>query len=217
MTSPYRAVLGQAFDELHPRLQTYFDAIPPGAVGRGSGEFDTVGTPRRWLWPVLALFAPAHVLFPVWQRRVPFTVENRPVVRGDGSPAVAAERVFALRGRTVTMLDEIGVEDGALIDRLGSPVRTVARFAASVRDGGLRLRSTAVWIVIAGRRVRIPRPLAPIVVLTERWDDEAERQRVSITVTAPVIGRVYQYGGRFHYGIEATTDQSNEQKGERSP
>nr|WP_249776500.1 DUF4166 domain-containing protein [Leifsonia sp. C5G2] len=209
--------MGQAFDELHPRLQTYFDAIPPGAVGRGSGEFDTVGTPRRWLWPVLALFAPAHVLFPVWQRRVPFTVENRPVVRGDGSPAVAAERVFALRGRTVTMLDEIGVEDGALIDRLGSPVRTVARFAASVRDGGLRLRSTAVWIVIAGRRVRIPRPLAPIVVLTERWDDEAERQRVSITVTAPVIGRVYQYGGRFHYGIEATTDQSNEQKGERSP
>ncbi|MEN0085935.1 MAG: DUF4166 domain-containing protein [Leifsonia sp.] len=217
MASPYRAVLGPAFAELHPRLQTYFDAIPAGSVGRGSGEFDTVGTPRRWLWPVLALFAPAHVLFPVWQKRVPFTVENRPVERGDGSPAVAAERVFALRGRTVTMIDEIGVEDGALVDRLGRPVLTIARFAASVRDGGLRLGSTAVWIVVAGRRVRIPRPFAPVVVLTERWDDEAESQRVSITVTAPVIGRMYQYGGRFQYGIEAATNRSNEQKGERSP
>lgn len=217
MTSPYRAALGPAFDELHPRLQTYFDAIPAGAVGRGAGEFDTLGTPRRWLWPVLALFAPAHVMFPVWQRRVAFTVENRPVLSSDGTPAVAAERVFALRGREVTMVDRIGLEGGSLVDRLGSPVRTVARFAASVRDGGLRLRSTAVWVVVAGRRLRIPRPLAPVVVLTERWDDQAERQAVSITVTAPVIGRIYQYGGRFQYGIGATTDEKYEQKGERSP
>lgn len=217
MTSPYRAVLASAFDELHPRLRTYFDAIPDGAVGRGAGEFDTVGTPRRWLWPMLALLAPAHVMFPVWQRRVPFTVANRPVDGGDGTPAVAAERVFSLRGRTVTMIDRIGVERGALVDRLGNPERAMARFAASVLDGGLRLRSTGVWIVVAGRRVRIPRPFAPIVVLTERWDDEAERQAVSITVTAPVVGRIYQYGGRFHYRVEAPTDQDNEQKGERTP
>lgn len=223
MTSPYRVVLGAAFDELHPRLQTYFDAIPVGAVGRGSGEFDTVGTPRRWLWPVLALFAPAHVLFPVWQRRVPFTVENRPVARTEGTPAVAARRVFALRGRSATMVDEIGVEHGALVDRLGGPVRTVARFAASVRDGGLRLRSTAVWLVVAGRRVRIPRPFAPVVVLTERWDEETERQQVSITVTAPVVGRIYQYGGRFQYRVgpaedaELAQEKPPEEKGERSP
>ncbi|MGT2464086.1 DUF4166 domain-containing protein [Sinomonas atrocyanea] len=60
--------------------------------------FDTVGTPRRWLWPVLAVFARSHVMFPVWQRGVPFTVENRPVAGTDGAPAVAATRVFELRG-----------------------------------------------------------------------------------------------------------------------
>jgi hypothetical protein len=213
VTSPYRVALGSAFDELHPRLRTYFDAVPAGAVGEGSGEFDAVGTPRRWLWPLLAAFAPAHVLFPVWERRVPFTVRNRPVVRRDGSPAVAAERVFALRGRAVTMVDEIGVEGGALVDRLGRPERAVARFAASVRDGGLRLRSTAVWLVVAGRRVRLPRAIAPVVVLTERWDEAASRQHVSITVTAPVIGRLYQYSGRFRYGIGMGP---HEQEGERS-
>ncbi|MGO4593693.1 DUF4166 domain-containing protein [Leifsonia sp. 2TAF2] len=206
MTSPYRAVLGAAFDELHPRLRAYFDAIPAGAVGRGAGVFDTVGTPRRWLWPVLAVFARSHVMFPVWERQVPFTVENRPGRRPDGSPVVLATRVFDLRSRTATMVDAIGVDSGRidgphLVDRLGGPVRTEARFAASVSDGGLRLRSTVVWLILAGRRVRVPRPFAPVVVLTERWDEESGQQRVSITVRAPVIGRVYQYAGRFRYEI----------------
>ncbi|MGN7798723.1 DUF4166 domain-containing protein [Leifsonia sp. 22587] len=215
MTSPYRAVLGAAFDDLHPRLQAYFDAIPSGSVGRGAGVFDTVGTPRRWLWPVLALFARSRVLFPVWQREVPFTVANRPVVRPDGSPAVAAERAFAFRGRSAVMVDEIGVSEvgvgrrggSELVDRLGDPVRAEARFRATVRDGGLRLRSTEVHVVLAGRRVRIPSPIAPVVVLTERWDEDAGQQRVSITVTLPVIGRIYQYGGLFRYDVTPEGDQ----------
>jgi hypothetical protein len=195
-------VLGAAFDELHPRLRAYFDAIPAGAVGLGAGVFDTVGTPRRWLWPALAVFARAQVLFPVWERRVPFTVENRPGTTAGGGPAVVARRVFALRGRPATMVDEIGVEGGELVDRLGDPVRAVARFTSHVHDGGLRLRSTAVWLVVGGRRVRIPRPFAPVVALRERWDEEREEQLVSIVVRAPLIGRVYQYGGRFRYAIE---------------
>ncbi|MGO4534286.1 DUF4166 domain-containing protein [Leifsonia sp. 2MCAF36] len=209
MTSPYRVVLGASFDDLHPRLQAYFDAIPAGAVGRGSGVFDTVGTPRRWLWPVLALFARSHVMFPVWERSVPFTVENRPSVTRDGAPAVAAVRVFDLHGRRLRMVDQIGLSGGepGLVDRLGEPVRTEARFTATVRDGGLRLRSNAVWVVLGGRRLRIPRPLAPVVVLTERWDDADERQLVSITVALPVIGRLYQYRGRFRYGIAAEGEQ----------
>ncbi|WP_374010463.1 DUF4166 domain-containing protein [Leifsonia sp. LS-T14] len=208
MTSPYRAVLGAAFDELHPRLRAYFDAIPAGAVGRGSGVFDTVGTPRRWLWPMLAVFARSHVMFPVWERAVPFTVRNRPVTVPDGSPAVAAVRDFAFRRGSAAMVDEIGVEGGALVDRLGDPVRTEARFVATVRDGGLRLRSTAVWLVVGSRRIRIPRPFAPVVVLTEGWDDAAECQLVSITVGLPVIGRMYQYRGRFQYGIAEAGEQS---------
>ena len=210
--SPYRAALGAAFDDLHPRLQAYFDAIPVGAVGRGSGVFDRVGTPRRWLWPALAVLAKAHVMFAVWERGVPFTVENRPVA-GDGAAAVAAIRTFHLRGRPVAMIDEIRVEDGALFDRLGVPARVEARFSARVREGGLRLRSNAVWLLVGGARLRIPRFIAPVVVLTERWDEQTERQLVSIAVTAPGIGRIYQYSGRFRYDI---TEQHDAEQGERS-
>ena len=210
--SPYRAALGAAFDDLHPRLQAYFDAIPVGAVGRGSGVFDRVGTPRRWLWPALAVLAKAHVMFAVWERSVPFTVENRPVA-GDGAAAVAAIRTFHLRGRPVAMIDEIRVEDGALFDRLGVPARVEARFSARVREGGLRLRSNAVWLLVGRARVRIPQFMAPVVVLTERWDEQTERQLVSIAVTAPGIGRIYQYSGRFRYEITGKHDAG---QGERS-
>lgn len=201
MTSPYRAVLGPAFDELHPRLRAYFDAIPSGSTGRGRGVFDTLGTPRRWLWPVLALFAPAHVMFPVWQRDVPFTVENLPVVSADGGPAVRAVRRFELRGRTLEMRDEIGVDGALVVDRLGSPAVVEAWFAAQVTDGALRLKSRRVAVRVGRRRLTIPQRLAPVVALTERYDDARDAQVVSIVVRVPLIGRVYQYAGAFRYGI----------------
>ena len=201
MTSPYRAVLGPAFEELHPRLRAYFDAIPPGSTGSGRGVFDTVGTPRRWLWPALAVFARAHVMFPVWECAVPFTVENLPAVSADGGPAVRAVRRFELRGRVLEMRDEIGVDGWMIVDRLGSPVLAEASFSARVIDGGLRLTSRRVALRIGGVRVAIPRAVAPVVALTERYDDERDAQAVSIVVRVPLIGRVYQYAGTFRYQV----------------
>lgn len=201
MTSPYRAVLGPAFDELHPRLRAYFDAIPEGSAGRGRGVFDTVGTPRRWLWPVLALFGRAHVIFPVWERGVPFTVENVPVVSADGGPAVRAVRRFELRGRVLEMRDEIGVDGWFIVDRLGSPVFAEAWFSARVLDGALRLTSRRVALRLGAFRLVIPRAFAPVVALTERYDDERDAQAVAVVVRVPLIGRVYQYAGTFRYQV----------------
>ena len=66
MRSPWEAALGDRLDELDPALRAYFSAIPDGSVGRGSGVFDQVGTPRRWLWPVLAILGRTGIVFPVW-------------------------------------------------------------------------------------------------------------------------------------------------------
>ncbi len=198
--SPYQAVLGDDLTGLHPRLQAYFSAIPAGHHGFGRGVFDTVGTPRRWLWPALAVLARAGVVFPVWERDVPFTVVNRP--DADASRhAVAADRYFALGRRGRHMPDLISADDTGLHDRLGSPPRLDTHLEAAVVDGALRLRSTRVTFLAGAVRIRFPRRLAPVVELTESFDDTLGAQRVSLTVRAPLLGTIYQYAGSFHYEI----------------
>lgn len=212
--SPYElSTPSEVLARLHPRLSTYFGAIPPGHVGRGEGVFDVVGTPRRWLWPLLAWFARDSVMFPVWERDVPFTVENRParVRRGPGTglearPAVRAHRTFRFRSGSRTMVDAITAEPVGLVDHLGRRGRVSARLRAEVDArgpdaGALRLVSTRVTFRALGREVRLPARIAPRVTLKERFDDEADLQRVSLVLTAPVLGTLYRYEGAFRYEI----------------
>jgi hypothetical protein len=189
--SPWQRALGATPEGLHPRLRGYFSAIPSGRVGRGSGTFDRVGTPRRWLRPVLAVLGRAGIVFPVWEHEVPFTVENRP----DGE-VLRARRTFRFPGGDRVMVDAVAVERGVLVDRLGSAGSLRAEFDASVVDGALRLRSRrATWR-------GVPIPFAPRVTLVESWDEDAGRQHVALTLDAPLIGRVYEYEGRFDYAVE---------------
>ncbi|MBT1675010.1 DUF4166 domain-containing protein [Curtobacterium aurantiacum] len=212
--SPYElSTPPEVLARLHPRLRTYFGAVPPGHVGRGEGVFRVVGTPRRWLWPLLALFARDAVMFPVWERDVPFTVENRParVRRGSGTslearPAVRAHRTFRFRSGTRTMVDAITAEPDGLVDHLGRRGRVSALLRAQVDAhgpdaGALRLVSERVTFRALGRDLRLPALIAPRVLLTERFDDEADLQRVSLVLTAPVLGTLYRYEGAFRYAV----------------
>jgi len=218
--SPYElSTPPEVLARLHPRLRTYFAAVPPGHVGRGEGVFTVVGTPRRWVWPVLAWFARDAVMFPVWERDVPFTVENRParVRRGPGTglearPAVRAHRTFRFRSGARTMVDAITAEPDGLVDHLGRRGRVSARLRAQVDDtgpdaGALRLVSTRVTFRALGRDLRLPAALSPCVTLTERFDDEADLQRVSLVLTAPVVGTLYRYEGAFRYEIAPDTER----------
>ena len=189
--SPWQHVLGVAPAGLHPRLRDYFSAIPAGSVGRGSGTFARVGTPRRLLWPVLALLARDGIVFPVWARDVPFAIENR----FDGE-VLRARRTFRFARGDRVMVDAVVARDGRIVDRLGRGGTVRAELAAGVEDGALVLRS----VRIAWRG--IPIPFAPRVTLVERWDDASERQHVALTLDAPLIGRVYEYAGRFDYAVE---------------
>jgi len=189
--SPWQSVLGEEFTQLHPRLFSYFSAIPAGWVGRGVGTFDRVGTPRRWLWPALRVLQRRRILFPVWEQNVPFTIENRP----DGG-ALGAVRVFHLRDGDRVMIDRVSIDGSRLVDRLGDGGRLRTELLASVVDGALLLASTSArW-----GRVRIL--FAPRLRLIERFDDDAGRQHVSLTLDSPLLGRIYEYSGHFDYRVE---------------
>ena len=192
--SPWELELRGRLRQLDPALADYFSTIPEGRVGRGSGTFDVVGTPRRWLWPVFAVLARAAIAFPVWEHDVPFEVVNVP---GDG--AVRATIAFGFRRGEKVMRHEIRMTPGGLRDVLGTRGRLEAALIADAVDGRLHLRSTGVRLRLG--RARIPIPFAPRIALVERRD--GDRQRVEFTMTAPLIGRIYEYAGSFSYRIEA--------------
>lgn len=188
--SPWEAALGDSLAQLHPRLRAYFSPIPAGHVGRGAGTFSVVGTPRRWLWPVLWLLGLDGVVFPVWEHEVPFTVENRwhaGILRG--------KRTFEFRGASRVMVDAITADGTAIVDRLGRHGRIETRLAPSVVDGVLVMRSTSAHFRLG--RLRMPIPFAPRVELRE--EAAGDRQRVSLVMTAPLVGRIYEYAGEFSY------------------
>lgn len=204
--SPYEAAWGGLPDTLHPRLRSYFGRIPVGQHGRGQGVFERVGTPRWWLWPILALVGRPDVIFPGWHADVPFTVINRPVDpdgtgRSAGAVAVSAERTFHFAGGDRTMVDAITADGDGLVDYLGSRRRLRAMLEASVTGGALQLTSTRVGLRLGRRWLDLPATLSPRVVVVERFDEVSNRQLISLTVQVPLVGRVYEYAGSFVYEL----------------
>lgn len=181
MPSPYE--LSIDLDGLDPQLRRYFGEIAAGSVGVGRGVFDIVGTPKRWLWPMLWVLGRQGVIFPAWARDVPFTVTNRP---DDG--VLHGIRTFHFTRGDRSMVDRISPE---LVDFLGTRGQYRAALCGEVVDAGLRLRSTGM------RFGRIPVPGRVEVV--ERWVDGL--QHVAVVITVPIVGRVYEYSGYFSYEI----------------
>ena len=157
--------------------------------------FDAVGTPRRWLWPVLRGSRAGGIVFPVWAHDVPFDVVNAPA---DG--VVRAERTFHFAARRPRHARRDRGDLGPGSSTCSAPdVGCGRRSTRRSIDGRLELRSRGAG---AARRpgVACRCRFAPRVHLVERRD--GERQRVELTMTMPVIGRIYEYAGSFSYRIE---------------
>ena len=86
------------------------------------------------------------------------------------------------------MIDRISP---TLVDSLGATGQYRATLNGEVVDGGLRLWSTGMRFGVI--------PLPARVEVAERWVDGL--QHVAVTITAPVVGRVYEYSGYFRYEI----------------
>lgn len=195
--SPYLRALGEHRVQLHPALREYFSAVPRGSLGVGEGVFERIGTPRRWLWPILAMLQRHGVAHAGWHHDVPFTVRNRTIA----GKAIGA-RTLHLPDGDWTMKDAVGARPhGRVLDQLGEPTTLAVVFGVSVDGDALALRSTTVGIRFGRMRIRLPKLLAPVVRLRESAEKQAGRQRVSLTVDMPVIGRLYEYEGTFSYAV----------------
>lgn len=192
--SPWQRALGSRAASLSPGLRNYFGAIPVGGVGVGRGAFRVVGTPRKWIWPFFAIAAREGIAFPAWAAQVPFTVHNRAGAHG----TVTSERTFHFAHGDWVMTDRIGIAGAGLVDRLGRHGLLEVALAATVVEGSLQLRSRAATLRVLGLRIPLG-ALAPVVSLTER--SAGSSQAITLTVDLPLVGRLYEYDGEFHYEV----------------
>lgn len=194
---PYRRALGERASALHPRLESYFSPLPPGRVGRGHGVLARIGT-RSPLRVLMRPFRARGAVYSGWARDVPFEVTNR---GEDGE--VFAERRFRVPEGDWVMRDRVRrAGEGTVEDLIGDPPALSAVFDVDVDHGALVLRSRVTTLHLGRFRLPVPRPLAPRILLEERFVDELDRQQVSLTVDMPVLGRIYEYQGTFVHRIE---------------
>jgi hypothetical protein len=194
--APWAAALDDRIDELPPGLRAYFAGVPYGAHGIGEGVFTTVGTPRRWLWPLLAVLARWNVLWPVWEQEVPFTIVNVPTPHG-----LVSVRRFRFAAGDRTMTDRVIFTRAGLRQRLGADERVVVELALESGVDGLHIASRRVGIRMLGLRWSLPAAWAPRVVVHERALPDG-RQHVALTLDLPLVGRIYEYAGAFEYRVE---------------
>jgi hypothetical protein len=196
-TSVYQRVLGTDFDKLSPELHDYF-SLPPeqGQVGRVTGVFHVAGSRRAWMRPLLHLLAWRRVVFPEFNRDVPFRAINIP---GPGE-GLSSLREIELPGRMRLVEDTIHVIDDRMHIFMGRKRGAELRLRLTVKDGGLLTISDGFWLHIAGQRIRVPKLFAPKVVMTQSWG--WSRHQLLITVSNPVVGDVFEYSGCFRYTFE---------------
>jgi hypothetical protein len=194
--APWARALGDRVTELSPALQAYFGGVPEGSRGVGEGVFTRVGTPRRILWPLLAILGRWNVVWPGWEQQVPFTVINVSTPHG-----LVSQRKFHFAKGDRTMTDRILFTPRGLRQRLGTGERLAVALRVEPDADGLRITSDRVGIRILGLRFSLPAAWSPRITAQERTLPDG-RQHVSLTLDAPVLGRLYEYAGAFSYRIE---------------
>lgn len=167
--------------------------------------------------PFLALGSRRNILATDTGRDVPFRIENYPYADSYGRETVTFVRTFPRSRFDATMIyDE---ERGEIVDYLGTHQHLAVPLALSVDDrGGLIIRSGPQRL-LGPLVLPVPAAATGTAVVTEHYDDQAERFRVAVTVANPLLGRIFGYWGSFtvsyvnvaEHGVPATVRPRREE------
>ncbi|GAB2938962.1 DUF4166 domain-containing protein [Nonomuraea fastidiosa] len=218
MPSIFQRALGTRFDRLHPQLQRRFGVgLDSGEACIGTGVMNRVWNAGLIVRPFLALGSRRNILATDTGRDVPFRIENYPYADSYGRETVTFVRTFPRSRFDATMIyDE---ERGEIVDYLGTHQHLAVPLALSVDDrGGLIIRSGPQRL-LGPLVLPVPAAATGTAVVTEHYDDQAERFRVAVTVTNPLLGRIFGYWGSFtvsyvnvaEHGVPATVRPRREE------
>lgn len=198
MTGVYEYALGDAADDLHPRVRDRYGLGPDdgyATVGRGLMDI----TRGALALPLLYAMPARNLLFPESGEDVPFSVTTVGWRDPAGYEALTTRRAFEF-GDRVRLFDSTTVWDserGRLFDFLGTGGHVVSELHPRVEDGALVVGGGKQWVRVGGRYLPTLGPLAVDVTVRDRYDEADERFYVTATVESPIAGHILGYRGSF--------------------
>jgi hypothetical protein len=172
----YARLVGPAWAEVHEVVRRFHGHE---AVWVGTGTFRVVHG-ENWIARLLA-----RVL------GLPAPSESCPV-RLEVTRTGVGERWARTFGETRLVSTQAAGAEGLLLERFGA---FEVRLRVEVQGGGLRYHQEASGLRCGRLFLRLPRWASPRIVASEDPVDESGRVSVSVTVSAPWIGRVIRYEG----------------------
>lgn len=204
MKSVFERALGQAYTDLHPAIcerYTLTSADDRRCVGRGR-----MRSIRRnpLALPVLWAGTAWNLLFPEAGTNVSFEVRTFPF-DDDGVETLAYIRRFDTDpGRRFDAYMHYDEARDTIIDALGSHRNLISELTVSAgSSGALYIENEDQWASYNGRTIPIPKPLQADVAVTEEYDDDNDRFEIEVTVSNPLVGRVFAYDGWFTVEYES--------------
>ncbi|ABY22039.1 hypothetical protein RSal33209_0283 [Renibacterium salmoninarum ATCC 33209] len=102
------------------------------------------------------------------------------------------------------MVDVITAErDGSLVDHLGKHGWLAASLRAEAAQGAMQLSSERIRFRVPGGWLPVPKAIAPLVRITERFEPGTGKQHVRMRLSQPQLGLLYEYDGEFSYWRES--------------
>ncbi len=200
MTSIYKQALGEEFEKLHPRIRERFEFnSDSGIASVGRGIMDSIWYSKRAMLP-LQLGTMRHIMFPQGGKQIPFTIENYAYQDCFGRETVTWIRQFQFPNKKrhfdATMI--YSKQHERIVDYLGTKQHLAVDLEISAAtNGGLRIRSGEQRFYEHWLQFRFPTLLTGVADVCEWYDDESEKFKISVEVTNPLLGKVFEYQGSF--------------------
>jgi hypothetical protein len=154
-----------------------------------------------------------NILIPHVGRQVPFVIRNYPYRDPYGRETITFVREYQIRGRPSRFDATMILNNGRLIDYLGTHQHLAVDLDLQVTsDGSLLLTTHGQRFYEGPVGFRFPLLFSGRATLYESYDDEADRYRVSLEVRNRVFGFLFGYEGEFRCEFIPATDAPTELK-----
>lgn len=214
MTSIFAEAMGADFERLHPMLQRRFGVgLHAGYACVGTGVMTSIRRGPWWTLPFLYVGKMRNILVPHRGRNVPFVIKNYPYLDPYGRETITFVREYRIRSRPSRFDATMIVDNGRLIDYLGTHQHLAVDLDLQVTsDGSLLLTTHAQRFYEGPVGFRFPLLFSGQATLHESYDDEAEVYRVALEVRNRVFGFLFGYEGQFQCEFLPATDAPAELK-----